>query len=291
MSIPHLKYPATPLHLGYLATALALAGIGLYATAIRPRRIQLVRRALELPHWPRALDGLSVAVVADLHAGALHAKEDRVAEVVERVNAETPDLCLLLGDYVDPEALLAREIPPVRVARILAGLQAPLGSLAVIGNHDRRFDDEGIEAALEEAGIRVLRDESVRLESGGCSIDVVGLREGERRPRREGSLPIPEGADATIVLSHVPDLFPRVPDHVALTVSGHTHGAQVDIPGLRALIIPSRYGTRYQAGHIIEGGRHLYVSRGVGTSHLPVRLGAAPEISLLTLRSANSSSA
>ena len=120
----------------------------------------------------------------------------------------------------------------------------------------------------------------------GERVTFVGLREGERRPRREGSLPIPDEGGPTIVLSHVPDVFPRIPDRVALTVSGHTHGAQVDIPGLRALITPSRYGARYKAGHIVEDGRHLYVCPGVGTSHLPVRLGAPPEIALLTLRSA-----
>jgi len=264
----------------------AALGVAIYATAIRPRRIRLRRETLALPRWPGALDGLRVAVICDLHAGAVHIKERKVDEVVARVNAERPDICLLLGDYIDPEALFAREVPVERVASSLADLRAPLGLLAVIGNHDRRFGGDHVAAALREAGIPVLRDDATDIEMAGERIAFVGLREGERRPRKDGPLPIPDDGDATIVLSHVPDVFPRIPDHVALTVSGHTHGAQVDLPGVRGLITPSRYGARYKAGHIVEDGRHLYVCRGVGTSHLPIRLGAPPEIALLTLRSA-----
>ena len=268
------------------AVAAAAAGVGLYATAVRPRRIRLRREVLELPHWPAALDGLRVAVISDLHAGALHVKERQVDNVVARVNAEDPDICLLLGDYIDPEALFAREVPVERVAAALAELRAPLGTLAVIGNHDRRYGGDRVAAALSDAGIPVLRDEARQVEVGGERVTFVGLREGERRPRKDGSLPIPDEGDATIVLSHVPDVFPRIPDRVALTLSGHTHGAQVDLPGVRDFITPSRYGARYKAGYIVEDERHLYVCRGVGTSHLPVRLGAPPEIALLTLRSA-----
>lgn len=274
-----------------IAIAVALAaviGVGVYAVAVRPRRILLRRETLELPDWPPALAGLEVAVVADLHAGALHITEAKVREVVDRVNAQEPDLALLLGDYIDPSALLAREIPPVRVAAALGDLRAPLGLLAVIGNHDRRFGGDRITAVLEEAGIRVLRDDTATIEIQGCRIAVTGLREGERKPRRTGALPIPQEADATIVLSHVPDVFPRIPGHVALTVSGHTHGSQIDLPLLRRWITPSRYGARYRAGHIVEEGRHLYVCRGIGTSHLPVRLNAPPEIAVLILRSAPS---
>ena len=277
--------------MGPVGIALILAGagaaaVGVYATAIRPGRLRLRRETLELPHWPAALDGLTVAVIADLHAGALHVKEPHIEEFVERVNAERPDLCLLLGDYIDPAALFASEIPPARVATALAKLRAPLGTIAVIGNHDRRFGGDRVAAAFREAGIPVLRDDTLRVEAEGATFTLVGLREGERRPRREGALPIPDGGDPTIVLSHVPDVFPRIPDRVALTVSGHTHGAQVNVPGISALIMPSRYGNRYKAGHIVESGRHLFVCRGIGTSHLPIRLGAPPEIALLTLHPA-----
>jgi predicted MPP superfamily phosphohydrolase len=273
--------------------AAALASLGLataiaaYAVLVRPRRIRLREVELALPRWPAELDGLRVAVITDLHAGAVHVGEEAVGETVEMANVARPDLVVLLGDYVDPAAAFAREVPPERVAARLAGLEAPLGVLAVLGNHDRKHDPARIEAALEDAGIRVLRDEVARLEPRGVALDVVGAREGERRPARSGPLPVPESdAAATLLLSHNPDVFPRVPERVALTLSGHTHGAQVDVPVLRGLVIPSRHGTRFKDGHVVEDGRHLFVCRGVGTSGFPVRLGAPPEVAVLALRSA-----
>jgi predicted MPP superfamily phosphohydrolase len=96
---------------------------------------------------------------------------------------------------------------------------------------------------------------------------------------------VPEHA-AVLVLTHQPDVFPRVDARAALTLAGHTHGGQVNLPLVRGRVIPSRFGTRYARGHVVEGGRHLYVTSGVGTSRLPVRLLAPPEIVLLTLRAA-----
>jgi predicted MPP superfamily phosphohydrolase len=100
---------------------------------------------------------------------------------------------------------------------------------------------------------------------------------------------VPAGAPV-LLLSHNPDVFPRIPASVALTLSGHTHGAQVDVPVLRDRITPSRYGARYTGGHIVEDGRHLYVSDGIGTSRLPVRFRAKPELPVLELRPLSSAS-
>jgi predicted MPP superfamily phosphohydrolase len=97
---------------------------------------------------------------------------------------------------------------------------------------------------------------------------------------------VPED-EPVIVLSHDPDVFPYVPARAALTLSGHTHGGQVDLPLLRRWAIPSRFGTRYKAGHVVEHGRHLFVGRGIGTSGWPIRLFAPPEIPILRLRSAD----
>ena len=96
---------------------------------------------------------------------------------------------------------------------------------------------------------------------------------------------VPEHA-AVLMFSHDPDLFPRVPARVALTLSGHTHGGQVAVPLLRRRWIPSRYGERYAGGHVVEGGRQLFITRGVGSSGVPVRLGAPPEVVVLKLRPA-----
>jgi predicted MPP superfamily phosphohydrolase len=91
-------------------------------------------------------------------------------------------------------------------------------------------------------------------------------------------------AEATVLaMTHNPDIFPGIPGRVALTVAGHTHGGQVRLPLLGALVVPSQYGERYAAGHVVEDGRHLFVTTGVGTSIYALRLGVPPEIVVLTL--------
>ena len=87
-----------------------------------------------------------------------------------------------------------------------------------------------------------------------------------------------------VLATHDPDVFPDVPERVALTVAGHLHGGQVNVPILRHAVLPSRYGDRYLAGHVVEHGRHLYVSTGLGTAGMPVRLRRPPELPVLTLR-------
>ena len=85
---------------------------------------------------------------------------------------------------------------------------------------------------------------------------------------------------------HDPDMFPQVPERVALTVAGHLHGGQVNVPLLRRAMLPTRYGERYLAGHVVERGRHLYVSTGIGTAGLPLRLRRPPEVPVLRLTAA-----
>jgi predicted MPP superfamily phosphohydrolase len=95
---------------------------------------------------------------------------------------------------------------------------------------------------------------------------------------------VPEDAPV-LLLAHDPDLFPQVPRRVALTLAGHTHGGQVDVPVLRLLVVPSGHGVRYLGGHVEEDGRQLFVSTGVGTAGLPIRFRRPPEVVILTLRS------
>ena len=259
------------------AAATAVAG---YAVWVEPRRLVTTRRRLELPRWPRTLDGLRLGLLSDLHAGAPHAGPKAIARAVERLNDEAPDAILLLGDYIDAHPLWGGRISPAAIARELAALRAPLGTYAVLGNHDWKQVGEEMWRALEDAGIEVLEN---RVMKAG-DIHVAGLADlRSRRPDLPGALTgVPAGAPV-VLLAHDPDVFPYVPARVALTLSGHTHGGQVAIPVLRRLAIPSHYGERYARGHVIEGGRHLYITSGLGTSGLPVRLLAPPEVVVLEL--------
>jgi predicted MPP superfamily phosphohydrolase len=262
---------------GLLAAAAAGA---VYAGWIEPRRLAIVRRTLALPRWPRTLDGLKLGVLSDLHSGAPHAGLPQIARAVERLNDEAPEAMLLLGDYVDAHPLWGGRLTPEQVARELGALRAPLGTYAVLGNHDWKQAGDRMWTALHNAGIEVLENRVVH----AGDIYIAGLADlRRRRPDLPGALAgVPAGAPV-VLLAHDPDVFPYVPDRVALTLAGHTHGGQVAIPVLRRPAIPSRYGERYARGHVVEDGRHLYITSGLGTSGLPVRLFAPPEVVVLEL--------
>jgi uncharacterized protein len=259
----------------------AAAAAAAWAGWIEPRRLVTVRRTLELPAWPAALDGVRLGVLSDIHAGAPHAGLKAIARAVERLNAEAPDALLLLGDFIDAHVLWGGRIPPEAIARELGALCAPLGTFAVLGNHDWKQAGHAMWRALEDAGIDVLENRAAA--AGGFF--VAGLADLRlRRPDLPTTLAGVTADAPVILLSHDPDVFPFVPDRVALTLSGHLHGGQVAIPVLRRPAIPSRYGERYARGHVVEDGRHLYVSSGLGTSGLPLRLLAPPEVVVLELR-------
>ena len=265
-------------------TVLAV-GLAAYAGWVEPRRLVVRRWTLALPRWPAALAGLRVGVMTDLHAGVLHAGEGAIGRWVERMNAEAPDLVLLGGDFTDAHPLLGHRLRPERIAERLAELEAPLGAVAVLGNHDWRTFGVRMWTALAAAGIPVLENDAHALDAPGGRFHVAGLADVRfRRPDLARALANVPDDEPVIVLSHDPDVFPFVPSRVALTVSGHTHGGQVAIPVVRLPVIPSRHGERYARGHIVEHCRHLVVGTGLGTSGIPVRLFAPPELLVLELR-------
>jgi uncharacterized protein len=270
-----------------LAAAGVVAGAGLaaYAGWIEPRRLVVREVELALPHWPARLDGLRAGVMSDLHAGVPHAGLDAIGRAVDALNAREPDVHLLLGDYLDASQKWRRDLAPEQVAEALARLRAPLGTVAVIGNHDWRNSGDRMWRALSAVGVTVLEDQAVELHAPGGSFWVAGLADlRHRRPDIGAALrDIPPGAP-TLMLSHDPDLFPGVPNRVSLTLAGHLHGGQIAIPLLRRPMLPSYYGERYARGHVVEHGRHLLVTSGIGTSGLPIRFLAPPEVYHLTLR-------
>ena len=264
------------------ALGAAAAGLAAWALLVEPRRTVVERHTLRLPRWPQALDGLRVALISDVHAGGPHVREQRVERIVERVNRERPDFVALLGDYVDPKVPLGSYIAPEAVAARLGALDAPLGAVAVLGNHDWVNETGRIVAALRDHGIPVLENRALALEGAAAPLWVAGLADLMRRhpdPVLAFSK-IPDDA-AVIALSHDPGVWPRIPERAALTVAGHDHGGQIGIPLLRRKAAHSRH----IGGLVEEDGRVMYVSRGIGTSLLPIRFAATPELALLTLRS------
>ncbi len=283
-------------------------GCGGYAVA-EPWGTGLTRYKVSPPGWPAALS-LKLAVIADLHACDPWMSLERIRSIVEHTNALEPDCVLLLGDYVSGHSMArySDPIPHRAWASALGRLSAPHGVHAVLGNHDW-WDDHAVQQrghgtpraglALQDAGIAVYENTCVRFCKNDAAYWIAGLgdqwafrtRAGARHWRDTGHFGTDDLAgmlakiddDAPVILmAHEPDIFAEMPDRVTLTVSGHTHGGQVRVLGY-APIVPSLYGARYVYGHIVEEGRNLIVSGGLGCSGVPVRFGSPPEIVLIEL--------
>lgn len=265
---------------GTLALALCLWGFFVEPGSLRNEDHDVV-----VPNWPVGCDGLRVAVLADLHVGSPRndlSKRDRIITLTQRAR---PDLILLAGDYVIQGVAGGQFTPPEDIAQALRGLSAPLGVWAVLGNHDWWFDGPRVRTSLESVGIRFLEDAAARVGSPTCSFWLVGVSDfWEGRHDVNAALAQVTDSAPVVAFTHNPDVFPEIPAHVDLTIAGHTHGGQVYLPFIGRPIVPSRYGQRFAIGHVVEDGRHLFVSSGLGTSILPVRFLVPPEVSVLTIR-------
>jgi predicted MPP superfamily phosphohydrolase len=272
---------------GFAVAGLSAPATLSYAASEASSRLALTHYAPKPSAWP-AGRRLSITVIADLHVGGPNLGRERVREVVELANAQQSDLIVLLGDYVATHAFVTERVPYDVWAGELGALKAPLGTWAVLGNHDWRVGASAVRRALSGAGIPVLENDVVRLGEGASRFWLAGLGDqlaykiGHSRyvgvDDLPGTLRQVTGAEPLILLAHEPDIFTRVPDRVALTIAGHTHGGQVRLPLIWPVFVPSAYGARFAYGHIVEQSRHMIVSGGIGTSIVPARLGIPPEI-------------
>lgn len=273
----------------------ATAG-GAYAGLIEPAiLLDVTRYALTPPGWPSDLV-LDIAVISDVHVNEPYVPMSRVKRIVDTVNEMKPDLIVHLGDHEASNRFVQRRVPPAEWAAAYADLSAPLGLFTVLGNHDWWHNEQGIRRALDAAKIRVLENEVELLEHDGRRFWLAGLgdqlahylgRPGHFKGVDDlpGTLAKATTDDPILLLAHEPDIFVEVPARVSLTLSGHTHGGQIHLPGLPNPWIPSGYGARFRYGHIVEDGRHLIVSGGIGMSIVPIRFGVPPEVLMVRLGS------
>lgn len=223
-------------------------------------------------------DGLRVAQLSDIHVGE-RTPAERVAAAIQLANAFAPDLVVLTGDF------LARERSGVGlVEEQLGGLQGPV--VAVLGNHDHWVDPLGAARALEGHGYAVLRNQHTRLRLRGAPFHVVGIDDlltGHADPARAlAGLP----AGSRLVLAHGPrtaDIL-RGAEKPMLVLSGHTHGGQINVPGLTRFLLRSLVHEPYDRGLFRLGAVQLYVNRGIGNSGVRLRVNSDPEVTLATLR-------
>ncbi|HEY4581934.1 MAG TPA: metallophosphoesterase [Lysobacter sp.] len=266
----------------WLAVALVVL---LYGMVWEPRRLVERDYVLSPPHWPAACDGLRLDHVTDVHTGSPGNGLDNLDRIVARLVASDSDAVVLTGDYVILSVLGGRYVTAERVAPRVRRLTARKPVFAVLGNHDWWKNGHEVRRALESAGVVVLEDQARRVRLRGCDMWMVGIGDLWTAPhdvRRAFSTLT--GEAPAVVLTHNPALWPKVPPRASLVLAGHTHGGQISLPGVGQ---PARWGrpeNRYIRGIYAENGRLLFVSPGIGTSILPLRLGVPPEISRLTLR-------
>jgi uncharacterized protein len=281
--------------------ALAGASVGTYAFAIEPGFLLRTQYyALTPPNWTPGLK-LRLVLIADPHLCEPYMPISRWKRILNLANGLQGDLILLLGDYVTGHRFITARVPVAEAAEAAKVLTAPLGVFAITGNHDwwedqmaQKLGHGPIEAerAFESVGIPVLENRAVQLTKEGLPFwlsgtsSSVAIRKSrstfEGRDDLPGTLAQITDEAPIIHLAHEPDLFTQIPPRVSLTLSGHTHGGQVRLMGWSP-VVPSQFGNRFAYGHIIEDGRHLIVSGGLGCSIAPVRVGVPPEIVVVDL--------
>ena len=242
-------------------------------------RLEMPDLTLELDADNEGLSGLRLAFVSDVHAGSFLDEGDLV-EIFARVQEARPDLVLFGGDLIN-----TREREILLFRRALPQLRPRYGMFAVPGNHDHFYGpDIGLwRTFLEECGVTVLMNRGQRIEHGDASLWLCGVDDlTEGAPDLGAALDGRRDGELTVLLSHHPDFFHEAaPRRVHLQLSGHTHGGQIRIAG-RAPIHHSKLG--YEQGWFDDGDARLYVGRGVGVTLLPLRIGAPPEVPIVTLR-------
>lgn len=259
-----------------------LAGVGLgvatgaivHGSLYERHRLELTRGSFPVSGLPDALRGLRVGLITDIHRSQTVSHEHVVA-AVNLLMAERPDLIILGGDYVTWGD--RHYVQPA--AESLAGLAAPFGVIAILGNHD---DDRDMPAALVAKGFTVLRDAHTRLIVRGEPMDFIGIRYWTRRVTdiarlARGTVP------HTILLAHTPKRLMEAQQlAIPAVLSGHTHGGQIVLPGIGAIAARE---FPVIAGFERRDSTSIFVSRGVGTVYVPVRINCPPEVAVLTLTS------
>jgi hypothetical protein len=260
-------------------TAASTLGVTSYGVAAAFDLPGLRRRSLHLPTLPVAWDGLRLLQISDVHAGP-YMGVDRMLRIRDLAQQLEPDLIVFTGDQMD-----RRESDAELFVRGFEGLGAPMGVWGILGNHDHFIDPRLSEQALQSAGIRPLINEGVTLERSGSSLALIGLEDLTASSGRTADFAVLGQFPTSfrVCLCHQPQGWQQaVAAGAHLTLAGHTHGGQIALT--RRNLNVARIGTRYIAGPYRRDDAFLYVSRGVGVGAVPVRVGAPPEIDLLTLR-------
>ncbi len=250
---------------------------------IEPNILLTKSQKLEIPHWNKDLDGFKIALITDIHLGTKFVDLKKLARIVKIVNSKNPDLIVICGD-LDAKSISKEKYSTTQIANILKNLKSKHGVIAVMGNHDY-VPPSVVKNIYQKSNIILLENEDYYFSHNAKTLRIVGFKDlwyFKSNPIQVVGMK--DKTTPTVVLTHNPDYFPKMPNFVSLTLSGHTHGGEIVLPFIGSFFIPSEYGQRYRNGYIIENNKHLFVSRGVATLS-GGRFLDPPEINILTLYS------
>ncbi|RXZ66450.1 metallophosphoesterase [Pelagerythrobacter rhizovicinus] len=259
-----------------LAAAAALAAKAWSDTVADP---EVMRLTAQLEGLPPGTPPMRLLLLSDIHVAGPDMPPERLVRIVKQANALRPDMVLIAGDFVSEKRTATRLYPADAAIAPLAALEAPLGKIAVPGNHDHWFGIADVRRELERAEFTVLANAAVRagpLAIGGIDDDYTG------RADLSATLAAVDRLDGgRVLLSHSPDPFPDLPADFGLMLAGHTHCGQIRYPWGGSPATMSAYGDRYACGAVRENGNLLVTTAGLGTSVLPFRLFSRPEMWLI----------
>jgi uncharacterized protein len=259
---------------------------GLFEHVSRAQPHKVHRLQLTLPGWPRWRRPLRIAFLSDFHTGSHAGDVARLAAIVEEAAGLTPDLALFGGDYVNLQPFGGGRVPPRVIAEILARLTAPCGRFAVLGNHDVYYRAQEVADALRHHGIAVLDDERRTFAYEDRTVHIVGIPDAHMTRDTPRALLASLPHEPALVLAHDPVWFAHMPQAPHLMLAGHTHGGQIVLPGIGIVTNASEAPLRWSHGLVVEEGRHLYVTSGLGTSGVPLRIGVPPEYAVIEVAGA-----
>lgn len=266
-----------------VALGLLIAVLALLAFAFaEARRDPVVHRAVvSLPHWPAGAAPVQVVLLSDIHIGTLAMDEARLARIVGQVNALHPDLVLIAGDFIyGHEADGAARLGPSLVPA-LRQLRAPLGVVAVLGNHDHWTGAPALRQQLAAANVTLLENSAV--ERGPLAIGGVDDAYTKHADLAGTAAAVRQLPGAPILLTHTPRIARHLPADMPLMLAGHTHCGQVVLPVFGYVDPVTRLERPFFCGAMASRRHLLIVTGGLGTSGVPLRLGAPPDLWLLTL--------
>jgi uncharacterized protein len=255
-------------------------------------RDPIVRTAsLTVANWPTDALPVKILLISDTHVAGPDMPPERLRRILTSLMAQKPDLILLAGDYISEKRVSTRHYSPKELAAPFAELRAPLGVFAVMGNHDHWADVNAIAHELQQNGVMVLDNSAARagpLVIGGIDDEFTQHDNMAATFAAMDAAGPDQGVAPRILLTHGPDVVPDLPSPVAAVFTGHTHCGQIVLPVLGAISQVSRYGDRFACGAIQDAGpmgkgQQIYVSAGLGTSIVPIRFGAHPDVWLVTL--------